>query len=129
MQEILDAAERRRLYLSSEIKRSPILVIHDCEILADAYLAEHKEDEPLVKESNQTGEWITDWNEIAEHRQYIACCIGQNAAGNFYLYQPNIYAGWQVKRLMKDCYAAIPMPQFCSALFKRKNDAADTQST
>lgn len=39
--EVKQAAERRRFYLASEFRSSPILVLNDCQILADAYLAEH----------------------------------------------------------------------------------------
>ncbi len=42
MSEAKEAAERLRLYYSTEIRWSPLLVLADCETLAKAYLADHE---------------------------------------------------------------------------------------
>lgn len=58
--------------------------------------------------------WITDWSEISENERYIVCSIAAKADDlhTLYLYKPEIMLGWQVKRLMAKCYAALPMPEF-----------------
>ncbi len=57
-------------------------------------------------------EWITSWDEVADDGKYIVCCIGQRDDKTMYLYKPEMNVGWQVKRLMQGCYAALPMPEF-----------------
>ncbi len=57
--------------------------------------------------------WITDWNEIHESATYITCAVGVSRTdGSFYLYEPQLLLGWQVKRLMEKVYAALPCPPF-----------------
>lgn len=43
----MEAAERRRSYLESEIRVSPLLVLADCQDIADGYLAEHPADDDM----------------------------------------------------------------------------------
>lgn len=50
----MEAAERRRAYLESEIRVSPLLVLADCQDIADGYLAEHPADDELPV----TREWL-----------------------------------------------------------------------
>jgi hypothetical protein len=63
-------------------------------------------------EEDEMGAWIMDWTEISDSHRYIACAIGKKFDGSYYLYRPAILEGWQVKRLLGDCYAAMEMPVF-----------------
>lgn len=55
--------------------------------------------------------WVYEWSTIEDKARYIVCAIGSGHAG-LYLYRPELLDGWQVKRLMPRCYAALPMPAF-----------------
>ncbi len=51
--------------------------------------------------------WIRDWSMIEDDKQYIVCAIGQKwKSPDYYVYQPHIQLGWQVKRLWPGCYVA-----------------------
>ncbi len=58
-------------------------------------------------------EWITDWSGIGDKTDYIVCPINARPDGILYLGQPTgRMLGWQVKRLMERCYAALEAPIF-----------------
>ncbi len=61
--------------------------------------------------------WITDWSEIGDDTKYIVCPINSAPGGSpLYLGQPiGRMTGWEVKRLMAKCYAALEMPEFVPA--------------
>ena len=66
------------------------------------------------------GEWITDWTRIDDARKYFVCPINQGNDGALYLGSPiGVRHGWEVKRLMSRCYAAIEFPEFDFEKFKR----------
>ena len=56
--------------------------------------------------------WITDWDEIDEHEVYLVCPLN-GPPGDVRLGRPvGFQQGWEVKRLLKRCYAAISLPHF-----------------
>lgn len=58
-------------------------------------------------------DWITDWAEIDNDGNYIVCPINVLSDGILYLGHPiRRLAGWEVKRLMPRCYAALSTPLF-----------------
>lgn len=58
--------------------------------------------------------WITDWTLLQDDKTYIACPLYQHGQDPIYLGQPIIgfLKGWEVKRLLPKCYAAIELPPF-----------------
>lgn len=56
--------------------------------------------------------WITDQQSVSRDAAYIVMAIGQRADKSTYLYNPQVMSGWQFQRLMRGCYAAIPMPEW-----------------
>jgi hypothetical protein len=57
--------------------------------------------------------WITDWDLIEDSRKYVVAAIAERQdKRGFYLYEPKFAQGWQVKQLLKRCYAALPVPTF-----------------
>lgn len=61
-------------------------------------------------------EWIFEFNALGDYDKFIVCSINQErpqgGKESFYLAGPTIAFGWQVKRLMPRCYAALPIPEF-----------------
>ncbi len=61
--------------------------------------------------------WITDWSEIGNDTLYLIQPVNGRPDGTLYLGSPPaVLHGWQVKRLMKGCYAALELPDPASAL-------------
>lgn len=58
--------------------------------------------------------WIANWDEIDKDKTYIVCPIHEfKDRGTLYLANPGSFMlGWQVKRLMAGCYAALEKPPF-----------------
>ena len=56
----MEAAERRRSYLESEIRVSPLLVLADCQDIADGYLVEHDPTPLTVEKLVEMGFGVTD---------------------------------------------------------------------
>ena len=56
--------------------------------------------------------WITDWDQIDPNESYIVCAINQDKDGRQWLGHPSFLRGWQVKRMMERCYAALRYPEF-----------------
>ncbi len=59
------------------------------------------------------GQWITDWDLLVATEKYIVCPIQSRADDSLYLGKPlGVLLGWQVLRLMRGGYAALPCPPF-----------------
>ena len=56
--------------------------------------------------------WITDWRLLGEHATYIVCPINRRDDGTYYLGQPKMMYGWEVRRLRELCYAALECPEY-----------------
>ena len=55
--------------------------------------------------------WVCEWSGIEDNKRYVVCAINRGDRG-WYLSNPELRDGWQVKRLREQCYAAIPCPEF-----------------
>lgn len=58
--------------------------------------------------------WIVDYSVANGDSKYVAFAIGVRQEGGTYLHNPEILTGWQLKRRIPGCYAAIEMPEWSS---------------
>lgn len=56
--------------------------------------------------------WIIDSAEVGDNEALIVCAIRACRGKRTYLYKPELMRGWEFKRLLAGCYAAIPMPEW-----------------
>ena len=61
-----------------------------------------------------TTQWIMDWAEVQDDARYIVCPVYKSElSGKLMLSQPvGMHRGWEVKRYLEGCYAALPCPEF-----------------
>jgi hypothetical protein len=83
-------------------------------ILGDAVREAKGDLQPETTPARTVGyDWVTDWAEIEDDGNYIVCLINVRQDGILYLGHPiRRLAGWEVKRLMPRCYAALSTPLF-----------------
>lgn len=58
--------------------------------------------------------WTMDWAEVQDDARYVVCPVYKSTlSGRLMLSQPvGLYKGWEVKRHLEGCYAALPCPEF-----------------
>ncbi len=60
---------------------------------------------------NHPATWVIDWSDIGEDTCYLVRPVHARPDGALYLGSPpQVIFGWQVKRLMEGCYAAMEIP-------------------
>jgi hypothetical protein len=72
-------------------------------------------------------EWIVDLKTVEDNKRYIVFAIANKHFGvgsgkvsnETYVYMPQILFGWQCKRLLQGCYAALEMPEWTGLTGKK----------